>query len=248
MLKTEKNVTASRSTVRRDLQALNLRAYVRPRAPPLTEENRKRRLAFAKATLQLLKTHTVYFTDEKWFDCNDNGQRYQYARSKSEVLPRPSVRFPPMPHVWGLIGANGAKRLVVFENEKGPDGRRKNVNSEVYCKECLKPNLRLLSKPNVLLMQDGARPHISVETRQFMLRHGITMMPNWPPYSPDLNPIENLWAKLTRKVSKAGPIDDKELKTFVEEQWKATDARRLAQSFKRRLEQCIANGGGKVKL
>ncbi|MFN9944487.1 MAG: transposase, partial [bacterium] len=36
--------------------------------------------------------------------------------------------------------------------------------------------------------------------------HGtsITVLPDWPPNSPDLNPIENVWAIVQRKVNARG--------------------------------------------
>jgi transposase len=35
--------------------------------------------------------------------------------------------------------------------------------------------------------------------RKYLMEQGITMM-DWPPYSPDSNPVENLWATLKRKI------------------------------------------------
>jgi hypothetical protein len=43
------------------------------------------------------------------------------------------------------------------------------------------------------LLQDGARPHTSDYTEEEMKKLGITSVSDWPPNSPDLNPIENFW-------------------------------------------------------
>jgi len=40
--------------------------------------------------------------------------------------------------------------------------------------------------------QDNAPIHTGRITAAFLAREGIFILPNWPPYSPDLNPIEHL--------------------------------------------------------
>jgi transposase len=46
--------------------------------------------------------------------------------------------------------------------------------------------------PGHIFMQDGAPGHAAKETLQDLLERGIRKM-NWPPFSPDLNPIETVW-------------------------------------------------------
>ena len=45
------------------------------------------------------------------------------------------------------------------------------------------------------------------------------MLMSHPPYSPDLNPIEKVWAWLKRKVVKESPTSKKELIETIEEAW-----------------------------
>jgi hypothetical protein len=47
---------------------------------------------------------------------------------------------------------------------------------------------------------DGASPHTAGDTVKFMRLNGINSIAGWPPYSPDLNPIENAWAWLKQQV------------------------------------------------
>lgn len=60
--------------------------------------------------------------------------------------------------------------------------------------------------------------------------------PKWPPYSPDINPIENLWAKLSDYSGKINNIDD--LKRAIDFEWhnlRPDFIQRYTSSINRRL-------------
>jgi len=48
-------------------------------------------------------------------------------------------------------------------------------------------------------------------------------LPEVPPYSSDLNPIENIWSILKNEVEKRQPQHMEELKKTIEEEWKKID-------------------------
>ena len=50
-------------------------------------------------------------------------------------------------------------------------------------------------------MQDGARCHTAGTTLDDIKRKNVHYISNWPPSSPDLNPIENFWALLQQRVA-----------------------------------------------
>jgi transposase len=80
-------------------------------------------------------------------------------------------------------------------------------------------------------MQDGASVHTAHIIWRLLAEMGIEVM-DWPPYSPDLNPIENLWALIKAKIYKIYPHlaeaadTDKTLQELIEaaqEAWEAID-------------------------
>jgi DDE superfamily endonuclease len=85
---------------------------------------------------------------------------------------------------WGLIGV-GVRKLIFFPDE--------TVDSKMYVAKCLEPSKRLLTRRGAVFVQDGARCHMSSNTSAWLNKNRVTTVA-WPPCSPDLNPIENMWA------------------------------------------------------
>jgi transposase len=55
-----------------------------------------------------------------------------------------------------------------------------------------------------IFIQDNAPVHRARIIRTLLQQMGIEVM-EWPPYSPDLNPIENLWALMKQEIYKLYP-------------------------------------------
>ena len=59
----------------------------------------------------------------------------------------------------------------------------------------------LVQQRNLILQQDNARPHVARVCQDFLANNNIAPLA-WPPYSPDLTPIEHMWDELDRRVRK----------------------------------------------
>jgi transposase len=68
---------------------------------------------------------------------------------------------------------------------------------------CLIPSMHRLSLLEHGIYQDDNAPcHRSALVKKWFETHNIRQLQNWPPQSPDLNPIENLWDYCDRQLRK----------------------------------------------
>jgi hypothetical protein len=78
----------------------------------------------------------------------------------------------------------------------------------------------------------------------------ITLLPKWPPNSPDLSPIENVWGYVQSKAQAKGCKSFEEFSDSVKHILKNLPKamlNNLYSSMKARLDECIKKVGGKTK-
>ena len=114
---------------------------------------------------------------------------------------------------WGGIGYGFHTPLVAVQKRsvKLHAKDRLGMNSAQYCEEMLGRHLiplidRValsmgLNREDIETIEDGARIHQSKATKAYRTAHKVNCM-EWPPYSPDMNLIETVWAMLKRKLRK----------------------------------------------
>lgn len=104
-------------------------------------------------------------------------------------------------------------------------------------------------------LHDNDPKHESNIIKAFIFNNGIHRI-EFPPYSPDLNPIENVWNMLKQNVDNhtfqhtSGPAAVKEYMNCFVEEWKHFDVamlRKLVDDMPERCKEVIANKGHKIK-
>ena len=128
----------------------------------------------------------------------------------------------------------------------------KMLNAARFEKYVLELMADELSADGVIMIQDNFSAHKCPETTAALERLHITMLDvKWPPNSPDLNPIEALFAIIKPRVSWHVPRGLPEVHRFLECEMEALEQEtvdKLVQSFVKRLQMCVEAKGESIKL
>lgn len=222
--------------------------------PPLKDRHKKERLQWAQKYMKQPFEH-VLFTDEcrATLDGPDGWKRGWFSQEHGR------------PHLLRRQQGGGGVMFwagIVDSELVGPfrvkDGVK--MTAGVYV-DFLKLNFfpwhksqSLAFRKKFVYMHDNAPSHAARLTTEYLnhvfARYGNIM--EWPPCSPDLNPIENLWSIVKRKVYSAGKQyhtkDDLwEAIVTATKEVSSDEIKKLTSSMDRRLFSVISNGGSYVK-
>jgi transposase len=236
---------------------LNWRAK---RRPHLTQTEATLRLAFARA-----HRHTDWsrylFSDEcsvekgrgkkalwafgYWYQKWDHDKLQTYLKGKQGSVM-----------IWACIGGTSRRSelIIMSRDETSP---RQGYTASSYT-DTLEEGL-LPIYDGEAFVQDNAPIHTAHYTRNWLANVGVYLLPNWPPYSPDLNPIEHLWYHLKARVYELRPdLDDitnkdrqrEILCEVLPQAWRDirdTIVNKVIESMPRRIEAVIQAGGWQTR-
>lgn len=225
-LRKEHGLVVSRSTVAKDLAAV-ADNFVRPRTPFEGRASLEARRLF-KRHCRNVPIRRIVFSDEHWITTNDHTSRTMWLRKgmvrskrSKELIPvvRKARYNIPSFMIWGAVGVGFKSQLIFIDRKKDEEGKVKALTSPRYVKTCLSTISNGQLPPGAIFMQDGARCHTAKSTLSYLERKGVPVLDHWPAYSPDLNPIENLWAYLDALIAERAPRTDAELKKVAISVW-----------------------------
>lgn len=171
-----------------------------------------------------------------------------YRRPGSDVyhpkFTQGTMKHPDSLMVWGAFGYHGVGPLVILP-------KNVTMNAERYL-DLIKLNLHgcLTECRADIFMQDGAPCHTAKIVKKYFNFIQLNYIEDWPGNSPDLNPIENLWALIKRKLRERDTSSLSKLEYAIRDIWTNLDSqwlRNLAESVPRRLNECVKKRGFPTK-
>ena len=103
-----------------------------------------------------------------------------------------------------------------------------------------------LTKQRFIFDNDGR--HHSAEWTQFVKSERLHPLSPWPSNSPDLNPIENLFAWMKRFVEREGPTNEATLREAIAfDNIPLDHLAHLMDSMPTRLDLVLKNKGARIK-
>jgi transposase len=249
-LREQFDIVVTPQTVRRNLRAQGMAAVEKTKKPILTRAQVKNRLQFAKAHQFWTKAdwRRVIWTDETKINrFISDGRAWAWIRDTEELQPR-QVKMT-VKHggghimIWGCIMAQGPGYICRIEG---------NMDQTMY-KEILSTHLMnsmgwyRLNRRRVIFQHDNDPKHTAKSVQEWLSDQQFEILP-WPAQSPDLNPIEHMWASLKRRLSEyeSAPTGILELWERVEEVWNkftSQDCLKLIDSMPDRIQAVLKAKG-----
>lgn len=247
-----------------------------PPRKELTQVNMQQRMDFCKANMSTNWAHH-FFTDMKkfsfrfpgtkkvgckWILQSNGGKKgykcYQPNHPQTVNLYMGMCKWG-VSKVHKVTGSKGFKSP--FKNKKGQPARGATAEEyhHVLRASLLPEGSRLFSQQGLssfTFQQDNDPSHKKpaiAEVAAWNAAHPgkhVKLLPNWPPNSPDLNPIENVWGIVQRQVDAMGCQCFDEFEAAVVDKLKnfpQATLMKLVSSMHKRVRMVMQVGGNRIK-
>ena len=242
------------TTIGNVLKSFGIKSRTPRRKPILTKEHKKKRRAWAKKYQDWVITdwEKVLFSDESLIHLVPQMRRRYVHRRRGEALKQECISGT-VKHgggnvkLWGYFG-NYKPGCVVFI-----EGTLTGNQYIDILKKNMIPIAHKLIGREFIYQEDNDPKHGGDRgcraVKEFFKEEKINRL-DWPPQSPDLNPIEHLWGDLKKRLASSKCASIPELKKRITEEFEKTDGnyiRKLLESMPQRCKAVIRADGGHTK-
>jgi len=245
----EAGISVHVQTVLNTLHKQNLSYKKIQEEEAISEAAQQTRLQYARQMIGY-DWKKVVFSDEKTFWLG-SGVSHSWQEVGSHCSRKIS-KHPPKLHVWAAAGYYFKARLYFFTQNMDAKlyqtiiKARLPENKLIYSRDCPRRY-----KGAWGYLQDNDPKHKATTTMQLLESEvGEDRIINHPPYSPDLNIMENLWAHLNRQVQASKVMTISGLKRKLTKEWEELSwdiIRVLVLSMPTRLHECIQVQGARTQ-
>jgi len=153
--------------------------------------------------------NNVIFSDEKVFTISKQGLKVWKRPHESIMIQEPLK--PTSLIVWRGIWINGRTSIHITDSTIDADEYQNIIFEHVIAPEVDRDKL---------FQQDNAPPHKAKSTLEFFEAMDLELLQDYPPYSPELNPIEKVWSWMEAQVCQMSPKNKEELMNAIDLCWK----------------------------
>ena len=240
-LKDKSGIQASIETIRRYLVDTGFTRRRPHQKLALNENHIERRFEWALEHRNFLYSPEIIFTDECsiWLHDNNHEGWFHKKHDHQLLVDKHAGKI----HCWA--GINMLEGKIGFWTFQG------NMNAERYVeilREMLVPQSDYYFPGGYFLMQDNDPKHKSHLAMKF-IEENVPGLLEWPSKSPDLNPLENIWAILKQNVRKRLPETLEDLENVICDEWDKLDdemIKRTCESFNNRVQECYERRGAQT--
>lgn len=243
----ELNLNVTMRTINNRIHEFGIRSYFKIKKPLLRKQNVKKRLQFAKKYVNkpLSFWKTILWTDESKYELKNTKRRARVYCKPTERL-KTKYTQGTVKHgggsllVWGCFSWKGVGKIVKI------DGIMTGESYVNILKENLVPSVKKIGLGRYVFQQDNDPKHTSKVAKQYFVKKKMKML-EWPPQSPDLNPIEHLWGVLDARIPIESRKNGRDFWEGIQTAWDSISVdilHKLVESMPNRLQEVIASKGG----
>ena len=259
----ESGVEMSNSTIKRLARKHGLHHWRAKKRPELTEEHAAERLLWCKCRAHWgVEEWKIYMWSDECSAERGRGKLIEWVFGYRDDKWKPShvttykkgkdLRIM----VWAAFWGSG-NRTPLYIMERDFESKKNGFSANSYI-EVLDAHAQYMND-DLVFVQDNASIHIAHKVTDWFKEQRVRIT-DWPPYSPDLNPIENAWHTMKCLALKMFPEimngkgtseeDIKQVEECLKAAWNALPNSLFEgyiESMKRRVAMCIEAKGWHTK-